>query len=171
MLKVLRFLLIVFLFVPDITNADVINTTRSRQDISLSIEGIYSYEKTINRLNTYDFWGGFGFVSEYNNLKYPAHGIELAMEIRQYFIKDRYCSFNIGLYGGYAFMRYPEFHNGKVSEYHYDFSLVPGIKLTYKMFIYSNIIIEPYVGISRANSAFPVTFGIRLGFNNLKTKK
>jgi hypothetical protein len=128
-----------------------------------------------------------GFVST-NELSYSAIGGEIAIELRQYFSRDKYKGFNVGLYSGLGYMHFPnftgEYYNGEFIYYKNSVGFVPGIKLTYKGRINSWLMCEPYIGISRPffsqgtirlnepvlliGPALYLTVGIRIGFNKVE---
>ena len=71
-------------------------------------------------------------------------------------------------------MRYPLYHRGFL-KYSNTIGFVPGIKLTYKKNICTNIVSEPYLSVStplyKSNGFvnLVLTLGIRVGFNKVKT--
>ncbi|MBN2348632.1 MAG: hypothetical protein JXJ22_07345 [Bacteroidales bacterium] len=165
------------------SKADVIYSPITNMGLAVSLEGIGSYEIPFTKYNTINFWGGFGVVSPVDRLFHPAVGGEVALELRQYFAGEKFRKFNLGLYSGFAVMRYPYFYNDRVSGYERSIGFVPGIKLTYKHRFNSYLVGEPYVGISMpwyageseklsevlkdGNPGLMVTVGLRIGFNKV----
>ena len=151
--------------------------------IALSIEGIASYELPFSDYNTVNFWGGAGFVSSVVQGFPPATGGELAVEVRQYFNKSTYDKIHFSLYGGLAFMRYPQFYHNRLTSYQSAVGFVPGIKMTWKFRCNDWLVTEPYLSISKplyaddfshlreafANpeTGLAVTLGVRIGFNKI----
>ncbi len=162
--------------------ADVIYSPFVDRAFFLSLEAIGSYEIPISEYNTINPWGGFGFVSAFGDINHPSFGGEISIELRQYFLKSKFRGFNLGLYAGIAYMRYPMFYNDEITNYENSFGFVPGLKLAYKFRINSWLIIEPYLGISipfyrekshknsglKYNNGLDATMGIRIGFNKVR---
>ena len=146
-MKILKIVFFLFLFAGQ-TKADVIYSPFIDHGLFLSIEGIASYEIPFSKFNTVNFWGGVGLVSSVSEIKHPAFGGESGLEIRQYFIKDKFNGFNLGLYAGLAFMRNPNLYHDELTFRENSFGFVPGIKLTYKLKMNSWLIGEPYIGVS-----------------------
>jgi hypothetical protein len=174
-----------FLLIVCVSKADVIFSPDANKGFALSIEGIASYELTIAKRNTINFWGGIGLVSPINHVLKPSFGGEIATEIRYYF-SDNYEGFNLGLYAGLAFMKQTNFNEGRIASHDILSGFVPGIKLTYKCKSKSKIICEPYFGISTPkylnrkkefsrwrypdDPEFIFTIGLRIGFNKVNRK-
>ena len=183
-MKVLKIIIFLFLSANQ-TKADVIYSPYTGNGFFLSLEGIGSYEFSFTNYNSINFWGGFGLVSSISELNHPAFGGEIALELRQYFPKAKFSGFNLGLYAGLAFMRYPYFYNDEPVNRKNSFGFVPGLKLAYKCRMNSWLIGEPYIGVSvpfygdnsniesawESHSGLLVTFGVRLGFNKVNLKK
>jgi len=166
---------------------DVIYSPYTDYGIVLSFEGIGIFEKPFSKFNTINLWGGFGAVSVPSELNHPAFGGEIAIELRQYFSRDKFSGLNLGLYSGLAFMRYPAFYNGRVTRHENSVGFVPGLKLTYKSKINSWLIAEPYIGIStpwysdnlsklsdwisHSDPGLILTLGLRIGFGKVLKKK
>jgi len=168
------------------TKADVIYSPYTEHGLALSLEGIGSYEIPFSKYNTINFWSGFGAVSAVGQLNHPAYGCEISLELRQYFSSGKFSGLNLGLYSGLAFMRYPSFYKGHVTEYENSVVFVPGLKLTYKKMINPWLIAEPYIGvsmpwygddfnklsdwISHSDPGLILTIGLRIGFNKVSQK-
>ncbi len=165
--------------------ADVIYAPFRSFGLCLSLELIADYEVQFTKYNTFNIWIGTGAVSSITDLKYPALGSEVAIELRHYFKPNSFRNFNVGIYAGLAFMHNAPYFYGKGLEGHEDLrGFVPGIKLTYKLRINKLLAIEPYLGAStpfyldKANSfddifkyepGLIITFGIRIGINHVKS--
>ena len=186
-MKKIRYLILLILTIPNTLKADVIFPYSPYIDsgTALSLELIGSYEFSFTKYNTLSFWGGAGAVSLINELKYPALGAEIAIELRQYFKSNYYKNFNLGLYVGFAYMRHPYFYREDLSGHNNSAGFVPGLKLTYKKWINSWLVLEPYIGIStptyhdnfeelffgsqsEIDSGMFLTIGLRIGFNKVK---
>lgn len=167
------------------SKADVIYAPFRSFGLCLSLELIADYEMQFTKYNTFNIWIGTGAVSSITNLKYPALGSEVAIELRHYFKPNSFRNFNVGIYAGLAFMHNVPYFYRKGLEGHEDLrGFVPGIKLTYKLRINKLLAIEPYVGAStpfysdQSNSfnelfknepGLIVTFGLRIGINHVKS--
>ncbi|MFW5804120.1 MAG: hypothetical protein ACOCWG_02695 [bacterium] len=185
-MKKIKYLIFIIWIIPSTLKADVIYSPYTRFGAALSLELIGSYELSFTKYNTINFWGGFGAVSMFNDLKYHGLGTELAIELRQYFKSNAYKNFNVGLYAGVAYMKHPYFYRGHLSGYNNSFGFVPGMKLTYKKRLNSWLVGEPYIGIStpwyddnfkelfnwiyHSNPGLILTLGLRIGFNKVRFK-
>ena len=185
-MKKIKYLIFIIWIIPSTLKADVIHTPYTDFRTAISLEVIGSYELSFTKYNTINFWGGFGAVSMINELKYPALGTELAIELRQYFKSTNYKNFNVGLYAGFAYMRHPYFHHEHLSGHNNSVGFVPGLKLTYKKRINSWLVGEPYIGvstpwydnnfgelfnwISHSDPGLILTLGLRIGFNKVRFK-
>lgn len=186
-MKILKIILVI-IFITGIakpTKADIIYSPYPNYGFFLSLEGIGSYEMPFSKSNTINLWGGFGGVSAIAQLNPPAFGTEIGLELRQYFSKNKFTGFNLGLYSGLAFMRYPTFYDGQVISHENSIGFVPGLKLTYKYRVNSWMIGEPYIGVSDplynddlselsdwtsySDRGLIITIGVRIGFNKVKT--
>jgi hypothetical protein len=156
------------------SKCDVIHIPYPFTGICYSIEAIYSLESFKKPRNTSTFWVGFGHVgSIVETFEKPFFGLEAAIEKRFYFKPDKYKNFFVSAYLGTAYMTdFDDFSS---------IGLVPGLKLNYKIRLYSTIILEPYMSLSfpitRELSKYPdtiafpaLTFGARFGINKLKDK-
>ena len=173
-------LLLLILFIPTVLKADIIYSPYSNNHIALSFEWIYSYEFSFSKYNTIAPWGGIGIVSSTNSSFNPSIGIESGFELRHYFKASSFRGFNVGLYGGFAYMSNFEISHAKIIHDYNSLGIVPGIKLTYKHLNKKNKVIEPYVGISNPfhkklnidrsieNIGLMLTIGIRIGINKVK---
>jgi hypothetical protein len=164
------------------SEADVIYSPSTETGAALSLEGIVSYEIAFTSMNSINLWGGGGFVFPANNFMHPAYGTEAALEVRQYFSRDTFSKFNVGLYAGLAYMSVPEMYNGKVVNRKPSVGFVPGIKLTYKQPVAEKLVAEPYISLSlpfhdesfsnifseNRDNGLMVTLGLRIGFNQVK---
>ncbi len=174
-MKKIKCIIILAFIITNHVKSDVIYTPYKEVSTALSIECIFSYELPISRLNTLNYWCGFGGVSMIQHIRNPAFGIELAVEIRQYFKSNTFKGFNIGLYGGVGYMRHPSFYSNHVSSYNNSFGFVPGLKITYKQKFNSWLFGEPYIGISLPmydnDAGLIFTIGLRIGFNKVWMRK
>jgi hypothetical protein len=179
-MKTLKIVSFLMLFSGQI-KADVIYSPFIDHGLFFSLEGIASYEISFSKSNTVNFWGGVGLVSSVSEINHPAFGGEISMELRQYFVKDKFSGFNLGLYAGLAYMRNPNLYHDELTFSENSFGFVPGLKLAYKLKMNSWLVGEPYIGVSvpfyadRSNdvsfwesySGLIVTIGIRIGFNKV----
>jgi hypothetical protein len=185
-MKAVRISCFLFILLNNV-KADVIYSPYTQGGLVLSLEGIWSYERPFSSLHTVNFWGGFGAVSVFNELSKPAYGGEIAVELRQYFSRGKYGAFNLGIYSGLAYMRYPTFYKGRLGSLDNSVGIVPGIKLSYKSRLKSGLMAEPYVGIStpwysndihklseivlQSEPGLMLTIGLRIGFNKVWKKE
>ena len=173
-------LIFILLFIDISAQADVIFPPFVK-GITWSFEGMASYEEPFSKCNTVNLWGGLGFVSSVEPSEHPAFGLEAALELRQYFKKNSFQGFNLGIYLGFASMYYPVFVKNGSSADHF-LGIVPGLKLTYKVPFNSWLAAEPYLSFSTpwftGEDQFPenlfsgspgwlFTFGIRIGLNRV----
>jgi hypothetical protein len=164
------------------SEADVIYSPSTETGAALSLEGIVSYEIAFSAMNSINIWGGGGFVFPLNNFLHPAYGNEAALEVRQYFSRNSFKNFNLGLYAGLAYMSIPEMYNGLVVSRKASAGFVPGIKITYKQPVTEKLVAEPYISLSlpfydeyfsnifseNRDKGVMVTVGVRIGFNHVK---
>jgi len=173
-MRKIRYFVFIVCLIPSAVRADVIYFPYKESGTALSNEGIFSYELPITRLNTLNYWCGFGGVFLINEIKHPAFGTELAIEIRQYFQYETFKKFNIGLYGGLAYMWHPGFYSGHVTGYDSSYGFVPGLKISYKHKFNTWLFGEPYIGISAPRydneTSLFFTIGLRVGFNKVKIR-
>lgn len=178
--------IVLLLSVSTISKADVIYSPYTDFGMAASLECIGSYELPFTKYNSIDFWGGIGIVSMFDTFKNPAYGTEMAIELRHYFKDDLFEKFNVGLYTGFAYMRHPYFYGGHLVKSNNSVGFVPGLKLTYKKNINSWLVAEPYIGIStpwydndlgdlfnwifHSDPGLILTFGVRIGFNKIRSK-
>jgi hypothetical protein len=179
-----RFVFILTLLLTQInrSNADVIYSPYTNFNFAGSIEFIGSYEWSFSSLNTINPWVGFGIVSSSLKSFSPSLGSELGLELRQYFLKDKFKGFNIGLYAGIAYMMNYSISQAHIYHENNSIGCVPGLKITYKIKQKPRMHFEPYIGISNPfsytfnesnsleNLGIIYTIGIRIGFNELKIK-
>jgi hypothetical protein len=178
--KTFLFIILLNLFLS--AEADVIYSPSTETKAALSLEGIVSYEIAFTAMNSINLWGGGGFVFPLNNFIHPAYGTEAALEVRQYFSRNTFKKFNLGLYAGLAYMSIPEMYNGRVVSRKPSAGFVPGIKLTYKQPFAEKLVAEPYISLSmpfydesfgsifseNRDKGVTVTIGVRIGFNHVK---
>ncbi len=164
------------------SKADVIYSPVTHMGAVVSLEGIASYELAFLKSNTLNFWGGGGVVFPVGGFFHPAYGTEAALELRQYFTKNTFKRFNLGLYAGLAYMWAPELYRGRLVDRVKSVGIVPGLKLTYKLDLVERFVAEPYVSLSlpfyeerfdrllkdNADGGFVVTIGVRIGYNHVK---
>jgi hypothetical protein len=177
--KIVLFILLLNFFLR--TKADVIYSPSTETGAVLSLEGIVSYEIAFTSMNSFNLWGGGGFVFPANNFIHPAYGTEAALEFRHYFSRETFRKFNLGLYAGLAYMSIPEMYNGRVVRRKPSAGFVPGIKLTYKHPVAEKLVAEPYISLSlpfydesfnnlfsdNRDKGVTVTLGVRIGFNHV----
>lgn len=187
MIKTLKLIVIVLLFIVSSAKADVIYSPFTEIGTALSLEGIASYELPFSNANTLNVWGGGGVVTTIFYPLHPAVGGEIALELRQYFTKKTYEKFTLGFYTGIAVIHAPSFYRGKVARHKNSIGLVPGVKLTYKKRINSWLVGEPYLSVSTpwyddnfqlltnriksSDPGFIITLGIRIGLNKIQPMK
>lgn len=169
-------LLVVALFFTSLAaRPDVIYAPQYPSGVALSLEGIAAYELAFSQSHTISLWGGGGYVFPAGNFIYPARGAEAAIEIRHYFMKNKYGNLNLGLYSGYAWMSIPEVYNNRIIRRKPVTGIVPGVKLTWKRQLAENLVAEPYISISAPfqhenenrylNKGIVFTVGLRVGLN------
>lgn len=168
-------LVILFLIISRSAKCDVIFFPYPFTGVSYSAEFIFSFENFKKAKNTTNYWGGCGIVGSlvYTSEK-PLFGLEAAIERRHYFKPEKFKHFFISAYLGSAYMT----NFGSFSS----IGLVPGFKINYKANVATNLVFEPYIGLSlpitheltkyRDTLAFPaLTFGARFGFNKLNNRR
>jgi ribosome biogenesis GTPase len=165
------------------SKADIIYSPYNYFNIAGSFEFIGSYEMPFSSLNTFSPWGGFGIVSSSIISFNPSIGSEIGVEVRQYFRRDRFKRFNIGLYGGMAYMMNLSISRAHIYHDNNSVGIVPGLKLTYKFKEKPRMAFEPYIGISNPfhyeladsgsweNLGIVYTIGFRISLNELKNRK
>jgi hypothetical protein len=182
-MKKIIIILTILLILPINSKADIIYSPYSSYNIAGSLEFIGSYEMSFSRLNTFSPWGGFGIVSSSIFSFNPSIGSEIGVEFRQYFKRDKFKGFNIGLYGGMAYMMNLSISRAHLRHDNNSVGFVPGLKLTYKFKDKPRMAYEPYIGISNPfsfeltdsgsweNLEIFFTIGFRFSINELKSRK
>lgn len=187
-MRKIKYLILILFLLPGISKADIIYYPHEGFGPALSLEGIGSFEFPFTHQNTINLWGGLGAVAMVEAIGKPAYGAEMAIEMRHYFNNKNYENFNLGLYMGLAYMKYPYFYRGNYIDSRKSVGFVPGLKFTYKKQINSWLIGEPYIGLSMPwyienldnlfNFSFKnyiyqlkFTIGFRVGFNKIIKKE
>jgi hypothetical protein len=164
------------------SKADIIYSPYNNFNLAGSLEFIGSYEWSFSSLNTFSPWLGIGVVTSSLKSFNPSLGSELGFELRQYFKKDNFKGFNLGLYAGLAYMMNFSISHAHIYHENNSIGCVPGLKLTYKIKQKPRFNIEPYIGISNPfsytfnesssfeNLGIVYTIGVRIGLNEVKNK-